>query len=124
MDGACAGMIFNGAYVDTKFGDCTFQLTDFYEVEPVKLYVSEVDLNGDPCTFDGICVVKECQSRQANGLGETMLRELTLSESYRQNFFATDLRIREITQGNQIVEAIDRNALYGPARLSRPAQPG
>jgi hypothetical protein len=112
VEGACAGLILQGAYVDTKFGDCTFQLTDFYEKEPVRIYASEVDLNGDPCTFDGICVVKECQSRQANGLGETMLRELTLSESYRQNFFATDLRIREITQGNQIVEAIDRNALY------------
>jgi hypothetical protein len=112
VEGACAGLILQGAYVDTKFGDCTFQLTDFYEKEPVRIYASEVDLNGDPCTFDGICVVKECQSRQANGLGETMLRELTLSESYRQNFFATDLRIREITQGNQIVEAIDRNGLY------------
>ena len=111
-EGACAGMILNGAYVDTKFGDCTFQLTDFYEKEPVKLYVSEVDFNGDPCTFDGICVVHECLGTQANGLGETILRELTLSESYRQNFLHSDFRIREITQGNQIVASINRNALY------------
>ena len=112
VDGACAGMIFNGAYVDTKFGDCTFQISDFYEKEPVKLYASEVDLNGDPCTFDGICVVHECLGSQANGLGETMLRDLTLSESYRQNFLHSDFRIREITQGNQIVAAINRNGLY------------
>ena len=105
-------MIFNGAYVDTKFGDCTFQVSDFYEKEPVKLYASEVDLNGDPCTFDGICVVHECLATQANGLGETFLRELTLSESYRQNFLHSDFRIREITQGNQIISAINRNALY------------
>lgn len=111
-EGACAGMIFNGAYVDTKFGDCTFQLTDFYEKEPVKLYVSEVDFNGDPCTFDGICVVHECLGTQANGLGETMLRELTLSENYRQNFLHSDFRIREITQGNQIIASINRNGLY------------
>jgi hypothetical protein len=111
-EGACAGMILNGAYVDTKFGDCTFQLTDFYEKEPVKLYVSEVDFNGDPCTFDGICVVHECLGTQANGLGETMLRDLTLSESYRQNFLHSDFRIREITQGNQIVASINRNGLY------------
>ena len=110
--GACAGLIIEGAYVDTKFGDCTFQLTDFYEKEPVKVYVSETDLNGDPCTFDGICVVHQCLATQANGLGETFLRELTLSESYRQNFLHSDLRIREITQGNQIVSAINRNALY------------
>ena len=112
IDGACAGMIINGAYVDTKFGDCTFQLTDFYEKEPVKLYASEVDLNGDPCLFTGICVVHECLGTQANGLGETVLRDLTLSENYRQNFLHSDLRIREITQGNQIISAVNRNGLY------------
>lgn len=112
VDLACAGLILNGAYVDTKFGDCTFQLTDFYEVEPVKLYASEVDLNGDPCTFQTLCVVTECQGLQVQGLGETVLRDLTMSESYRQNFLATDLRIREITQGNQIVSSINRSGLY------------
>ena len=112
IDGACAGMIINGAYVDTKFGDCTFQLSDFYEKEPVKLYASEVDLNGDPCLFTGICVVHECLGTQANGLGETVLRELTLSENYRQSFLHSDFRIREITQGNQIISAINRNGLY------------
>jgi hypothetical protein len=111
--GACAGMIFNGAYVDTKFGDCTFQVTDFFEKQPVKIYPSEVDYTGDPCTFDGICAVIECEGTQAQGLGEQVLRDVILSESYRQNFFASnDLRIREITQGNQLVSAINRNALY------------
>ena len=109
---ACAGIIINGAYVDTKFGDCSFQISDFYEKEPVKLYASEVDLNGDPCTFDSLCTVTECQGLQAQGLGETILRDLTLSESYRQNFLATDIRIREITQGNQLVSSINRNAQY------------
>ena len=111
-DGACAGLILNGAYVDTKFGDCTFQLTDFYEVEPVKLYASEVDLTGDPCTFDALCVVTECQGLQVQGLGETVVRDMTMSESYRQSFLATDLRIREITQGNQIITSVNRSALY------------
>jgi hypothetical protein len=78
----------------------------------VRLYASEVDLNGDPCTFDGICVITECQGLQANGLGETVLRELVVSESYRQSFMHSDLRIREITQGNQIVDAVNRNAYY------------
>lgn len=112
VDGACAGLILNGAYVDTKFGDCTFQLSDFYEKEPVKLYASEVDLNGDPCLFTTLCVVTECQGLQVQGLGETVLRDLTMSESYRQNFLATDFRIREITQGNQIVTSVDRSATY------------
>jgi hypothetical protein len=109
---ACAGLILNGAYIDTKFGDCSFQLSDFYEKEPVKLYASEVDYNGDPCTFETLCVVTECEGLQAQGLGETVVRELALSESYRQNFLSTDIRIREITQGNQLVSAINRNAFY------------
>ena len=100
--GYTAGLILNGAYVDTKFGNCTFQVSDFYEIEPVRLYASEVDLNGDPCVFTGTCVVTECQGRQGNGYGETYMRDLILSESYRQNFFATDLRIREITQGDAV----------------------
>jgi len=112
VDGACAGLILNGAYVDTKFGDCTFQLSDFYEKEPVRLYASEVDLNGDPCLFTTLCVVTECQGLQVQGLGETVVRDMTMSESYRQSFLATDLRIREITQGNQIISSVDRSALY------------
>jgi len=110
--GQYAGMVLNGAYVDTKFLDCTFQPTDFYEKEPVRLYASEVDLNGDPCTFSGVCVVTECEGRQANGFGDTYLRNTILSESYRQNFFASDFRIREITQGNQILNAISRSTTY------------
>jgi hypothetical protein len=110
--GQYAGLVLNGAYVDTKFGDCTFQTSDFYEKEPVRLYASEVDLNGDPCTFSGVCVVTECEGRQANGFGETYLRDTILSERYRQNFFSSDFRIREITQGNQILNAISRTATY------------
>jgi hypothetical protein len=112
VDGKCAGMIFNGAYVDTKFGDCSFQISDFYEKQPVKIYPSEVDYTGDPCEFTGICAVIECEGTQAQGLGETVLRDLVLSESYRQNFLHNDIRIREITQGNQLISAVNRNALY------------
>ena len=111
-DGECAGLILYGAYVDTKFGDCSFQVSDFYEKEPIRIYASEVDLNGDPCAFDGICVVTECAGVQANGFGETVLRDMILSERYRQNFFANDIRIREITQGNQVVADVDRTAFY------------
>lgn len=110
--GACAGLIINGAYVDTRFGDCTFQISDFYEKQPINLYPSEVDLNGDPCEFTGVCIVNECLGSQAMGLGESVLRDIILSESYRQNFFSSDFRIREITQGNQIVNAVNRQALY------------
>ena len=112
----CAGMSLVAAYVDTKFGDCTFQPSDFYGVEPLRIYASEVDLNGDPCEFTGVCVVDECTGLQAQGLGESVARDFILSESYRQIPFATDLRIREITQGNDMLGTgagqVDRTALY------------
>ena len=110
--GQAAGMTIFGAYVDTKFGDCTFQTSDFFEKEPVKIYTSMVDYTGDPCEFEGVCVVKECEAKQAEGFGEQVARDFILSESYRQNFFHSDLRIREITQGNQILEDINRSAQY------------
>jgi len=108
----CAGMVLNGAYIDTKFQNCTFQISDFYELEPVRLYASEMDLNGDPCLFDGVCVITECQGRQAMGYGESVARDVILSEQYRQNFFSSDFRIREITQGYSVFDFINRNTLY------------
>ena len=108
----CAGLVLNGAYIDTKFQNCTFQITDFYELEPVRLYASEVDLNGDPCLFDSLCVITECQGRQAMGYGESVARDVILSEQYRQNFFHSDFRIREITQGYSVFDFINRNTLY------------
>lgn len=107
-----AGLILLGAYVSTEFGDCTFQTSDYYQIEPIQLYASEVDLNGDPCTFAGVCVVERCPGVQANGSGEQKVRDLILSESYLQNFMSSDLRIREITQGTRAYEVLDRNALY------------
>jgi hypothetical protein len=107
-----AGLTINGAYVDTKFGDCTFQISDFYEKEPILIYASMVDNSGEPCLFEGLCVVEECPGLQANGLGETVLRDFALSENYRQNFLHSDLRIREITQGTDIISAVNRNSLY------------
>ena len=109
-----AGMTIVGAYVDTKFGDCTFYPTDFFEKQPVQIYASMVDLTGDVCEFTGICVNESCCPRQGNGFGDTVLKDLILSERYQQNDFYTgdDLRIREITQGYDVSNAINRSSLY------------
>jgi hypothetical protein len=110
----CAGLVLNGAYEETKFGNCTFQVSDFYELEPVRVYASEVDLTGSPCEFNSLCVGVQCYGRQANGVGETVVRDVILSESYRQNHMATDFRIREITQGYDLYTngGLSRTAFY------------
>lgn len=111
-DGACAGLRLTGSYIDTVFGNCSFEPTDFYNKVPVEIFASMVDFNGDPCAYTGICVVTECDGLAGNGFGETVVRDMILSESYRQNPFPTDQRIREILQGNDILDGIGRSSLY------------
>jgi hypothetical protein len=124
----CAGLILGGAYVDTKFGDCSFEPTDFFEKEPILIYASEVDEVGDPCEFSGLCVKRGSGvdssdpfgnltgqpviGKQGEGFGETVLRDVILSESYLQNYWNDDPRIREITNGGASIDAIDRTASY------------
>jgi hypothetical protein len=123
----CAGLILAGAYVDTRFGDCSFQPTDYFEKEPIQVYASEVDETGDPCVFTGLCVKRGSGSAtdpataglgpvlgiQGEGYGETVVRDLILSERYRQNNWNDDARIREITLGNAPLDVIQRTGTYG-----------
>jgi hypothetical protein len=110
--GALGGLRLIGAYVETKFGNCSFQNSDFFEKEIVQMNVSLTDLTGDPCDFSALCANKEYAGFTGQGYGETVLRDVILDESYLQNHFSDDVRIREITQGDQYFNAINRNALY------------
>jgi hypothetical protein len=110
----CGGLVIEAAYVETKFGNCTFQPCDFYERQPLQIYASLIDHEGNPCpTCSNLEVTTIQEALQGQGFGETVVRELILSESYLQNHFHTgDERIREITQGYDILGAVDRNTLY------------
>ena len=111
-----AGLIITGAYADTRFNDCTFYPNDsiIAFLEPVKIFASEVDLNGDPCAFTGLCENNICEPLQLKGTGENVIRDLILTEGYMQQPFytGTDLRIREITNGTDVTEAINRSSYY------------
>jgi len=125
----CAGLVMQAAFVETKFGDCTFMPTDFFEIEPLLIQASMLDETGDVCVFQQLCISDGITpsgpnsqtvypaiqfGKQAMGTGESVLRELILSEAYSQNHFYTggDLRVREITQGYDMSSAVNRNALY------------
>jgi hypothetical protein len=111
-----AGLVIDGAYVDTRFETCTFYPNDsiLAYIEPVKIYASEVDYTGDPCAFTGLCVNQNCLPIQGAGFGENIVRSLIMTEAYMQQPFYTgmDLRIREITNGTDVFTAIDKNAKY------------
>lgn len=122
-----AGLIITGAYVDTEFGTCTFYPNDsiIAKLEPVKVYASEVDLNGDPCAFGGVCVANQCDAQQGTGFGESAVRDLIMTEAYMQQPFYTglDLRIREILKGGKdgtdavdALSAVDGLYSYGYVR--------
>lgn len=111
-----AGIIINGAYVDTRFQDCTFYPNDsiIAYLEPIQIFASEVDLNGDPCTFSGVCVNNSCKGVQQKGTGENIIRDVILTQAYMQDPFynGQDLRIREITNGTDVYATINRNSQY------------
>jgi hypothetical protein len=108
----CTGLELTGAYVDTVFGDCSFSPMDHFEKEPIQIFASFVDDINNPCQSITVCSTQVTRGQQGQGYGETIIRELILSESYSQNYFNSDPRIREITQGNAIYDAITRASKY------------
>ena len=100
-----------GAYVDTKFGDCSFAPTDFYEREPVQLLASEIDETGNACNVACTTITEVQRGEQGNGFGETVLREFILSNRYAQEDFQTDPRMREILNDIALT-GVSRTASY------------
>ena len=104
------------AYVETKFGACTFTPTDFYELEPLFIYTSFVDESGDPCAVNGFVSAEIQAPKQASGLGETVLRELILDGRYLQNAYpdssrVDSLRMREI-EADPALNTVNKAGLY------------
>lgn len=104
-------IVLNGAYVDTKFGNCSFRPTDFYEKEPVIILASELDETGDACNVACTTITETATAKQGRGFGETVLRDVILSNRYAQEPFNTDSRIREILEDTSL-GSVNRNGSY------------
>ena len=125
------------AYVDTKFQYCTFTPTDFYELQPLNMLFSMTDETGDPCNVqcftvsgqyaaDGSIPVPYAPPAtrpgvQAQGLGESVLRELILAGRYRQEAYpdssrVESLRMREI-EANPVLASVDRQGFYNSINI-------
>lgn len=85
------------AYIDTKFGDCSFDPRDHYEVEPLVIAGAQLmEESGYPCSgFKQLVFTEKRAPLAAQGTGEKVLRDLILSDNYRQEFYQTDPRRRE-----------------------------
>jgi len=118
------------AYVETQFGICTFTPTDKYDLEPLLMYTSLVDESGDPCAVNCFTTSNSNTGTntsandatiiqvpiQASGIGETVLRDMILSDRYLQLAYpdsnrVESLRMREIEQ-NPGLANIFRTSLY------------
>jgi hypothetical protein len=108
----CAGIRLTAAYEDTIFGNCSFQPRDYYNIQPLKIYVSKVD-DAELCTDDHMdwTVRQQSIGKQASGLGETFLREYILQMGYKQEYFEHDPRFREVMD-QQHLNVIDRTKKY------------
>lgn len=113
-DQVSASVAFEGAYVDTKFGNCSFDTRDHYELEPVQLIASVLNETGDPCNDCGVVVTTPGTMKQTSG--ETVLRDILMTEAYMQSPYnqgnPDSARIRQIEGSDEVLAAIDRDALY------------
>jgi hypothetical protein len=103
-----------GAYVDTVFGNCSFDTRDHYNAEPVEIIVSQLDETGNPCNDCGVATQTPGSMQQTQG--EEVVRDLLMSERYRQSPYnqgnADSSRIREIEMSDELLAAVDRTATY------------
>ena len=105
---------FVGAYVDTVFGNCSFDTRDHYNAEPVEIILSQLDETGNPCNDCGVEARTPGSMQQTQG--EEVIRDLIMSERYRQSPYnqgnADSARIREIEMSDDLFVAVDRKVTY------------
>jgi hypothetical protein len=110
-DTSLVGIRLTAAYEDTKFSTCSFKPEDHFELEPLEIIVSQVDIEGNVCELP-LWPVTELQLPQsASGTGEQLLRDMILFQGYRQERFDCDPRMREILDYPHL-NVIDRSKLY------------
>jgi hypothetical protein len=115
------GIRLSSAYVETKFGDCSFDPLDHYDLEIPKIYVSQIEedspttslAGGDRCS--AVWPVTELQNpKYASGTGEYVKRELIDFMRYKQEEFFTPQgsRMNETQDINSWISAVDVKKFY------------
>lgn len=106
-----AGVKVTGAYADTRFGNCSFEPTDYFSTRPLRIQIEQVDSTGQPC--DGPTKVTKLQyGTVATQTGEYLIRQYLKAASLEAyNAWSTDPRIREVLD-QHVMRFIDRTKLY------------
>jgi hypothetical protein len=109
------GIRISAGYYDPKFGNCSFQIGDFYQTQPVKFEVSLLGEDDSACDFASKPSQQQTKvgqhSRQS---GEYVVRELIMkTDAYLKHIkqYSADPRMREAFDMN-LLDMADRNAFY------------
>ncbi len=121
-------MYMVGAYVDTQFGTCSFHPQDFYELQPIQIYQSITDQQGDPCVDTIWCFDTLQTPQQGSGYGHRYIRDLILFRRYMQENYIYDPRLREVMDQDVIVNSnisptgkyVEYNILHSVPRFNNP----
>lgn len=109
------GIRVNAGYIDPRFGDCSFNPADYYNVEPVKMEISLLGEDWDRCDFADRPTVAQTRIGQiARQSGEYVVRELIMkTDAYLKHIdqFSLEPRMREAFDMN-LLGMVDRKAFY------------
>jgi hypothetical protein len=114
IESAIGALRLTVAYVDTTFGNCSFDPLDHYELEPLIVTAAQlVDESGDPCSeFDQLTYTQTQAPITSQGTGESVLRDFILFSRYRQDRYSTDPRVREAENIDFVHTAVNRTGVY------------
>jgi hypothetical protein len=109
------GIRVTAGYVDPKNSNCTFDITSYYENEPVKFELSLLEEDGSACDAATWPTVHQSRiGRIARQSGEWVIREVIMKDASYLRHMATydnDPLQRERFEVN-VVGRVDRNAYY------------
>lgn len=109
------GIRISAGYIDPKFGNCSFDIEDYYETMPIKMEVSLLQEDGDNCDFASLPSVQQTKvGRIARQSGEYVVRESIMkTEAYLKHIKQWDRepRMREAFD-MQLLNSVDRTAFY------------
>lgn len=109
------GIRITAGYLDPKFDNCSFDPTDYYENEPVKMELSLLNEDDSACDVATWPTVHQTRfGRIARQSGEWVVREVVMkTDAYQKHLdqFSTNPRMRESFDQN-LLGMVDRNAFY------------
>lgn len=109
------GIRVTAGYLDRQFGNCSFQPSDYYENDPVKMELSLLQEDGSACDAAVWPSVQQTKvGRIARQSGEWIVREVIMkTEAYLKHMqqWSGDPRDREAFDKN-LLDMVDRRAMY------------